>query len=146
MKIVRATLDDLQSIIKIENESFNHPFKEKDLVYEISENPFATYLLAKDELNNVIGFIDFWITFDSATINQIAVALDARRQGVATKLIEESEIILKKENVEFFTLEVRKSNQKAINLYEKCGFSKITIKEKYYENGEDAIYMAKGEI
>ena len=40
-------------------------------------------------------------------------------------------------------LEVRKSNFPAINLYLKFGFSELGIREKYYNDGEDAIIMKR---
>ena len=51
---------------------------------------------------------------------------------------------LKENEVLFSTLEVRTSNENAIKLYKKFGYEKITIKEKYYKDGEDAIYMVRG--
>ena len=44
----------------------------------------------------------------------------------------------------YLTLEVRKSNIFAIKLYESLKFERIVVKEKYYKNGEDAIYMVRG--
>ena len=41
------------------------------------------------------------------------------------------------------TLEVRKNNEKAVNLYQKHGFKTVLTKEKYYSNGDDAYYMIK---
>lgn len=145
MEFRKATIDDLSSIKEIEDESFRKPFGLKDLEYEISENPFSKYIVAVED-GIILGFINFWITFDSATINQIAVRKNSRKMGLGTKLIEFCEVIIKEEGAEFLTLEVRKSNISAISLYEKTGFTKITIKEKYYDDGEDAIFMVKGEI
>ena len=53
---------------------------------------------------------------------------------------------LKNENSEihFITLEVRISNNKAINLYKKLNFQIVNVKKNYYENKEDALYMVKG--
>ncbi len=145
MEFKIASINDIESIKLIEDESFKNPFSLEQLEYEIKENPFSKYILylVNDE---IAGFINFWITFDSATINQIAVKKAFRNRGIATKLIEYAESLLKKENVEFFTLEVRKSNEAAIKLYLKTGFMKVSEKKQYYDDGEDAIYMVKGEI
>ena len=64
--------------------------------------------------------------------------------GIASKLLEESFKILKENKVLFYTLEVREHNEKAINLYKKHGFTYVTLKEQYYSDGENAIYMMKG--
>lgn len=145
MEFKVATTDDLKVIKEIEDESFHKPFTLEELTYEIKENPFSKYILCLID-GKIIGFINFWITFDSATINQIATKKEYRNKGIATNLLEYAETLLKKENVEFFTLEVRESNVAAINLYLKFGFIKISVKKGYYDDGEDAIYMVKGEI
>lgn len=145
MEFKVATTDDLKAIKEIEDESFHKPFTLEELIYEIKENPFSKYILCLID-GKIVGFINFWITFDSATINQIATKKEYRNKGIATNLLEYAETLLKKENVEFFTLEVRESNVAAINLYLKFGFIKISVKKGYYADGEDAIYMVKGEI
>lgn len=142
--IRKAKISDLDAIKEIEDESFINPFTKVDLLYEISQNPVSNFLvLEKDGL--VVGFIDYWVTFDSATIDQIAVKKSERNQGFAKILLEKSINDLKElGEVSFFTLEVRASNEPAINLYKSFDFQKVTIKEKYYDDGEDAIYMIKG--
>ena len=144
MNIRKAKISDLEAIKEIEDESFINPFTKEDLIYEISQNPVSNFLvLEKDGL--VVGFLDYWVTFDSATIDQIAVKKSERNQGFAKILLEKSINDLKElGEVSFFTLEVRTSNEPAINLYKSFGFQKVTIKEKYYDDGEDAIYMIKG--
>lgn len=142
--IRKAKISDLEAIKEIEDESFINPFTKEDLLYEISQNPVSNFLvLEKDGL--VVGFIDYWVTFDSATIDQIAVKKSERNQGFAKILLEKSINDIKElGEVSFFTLEVRASNEPAINLYKSFDFQKVTIKEKYYDDGEDAIYMIKG--
>lgn len=144
MNIRKAKISDLEAIKEIEDESFINPFTKEDLLYEISQNPVSNFLvLEKDGL--VVGFLDYWVTFDSATIDQIAVKKSERNQGFAKILLEKTINDLKElGEVSFFTLEVRASNEPAINLYKSFDFQKVTIKEKYYDDGEDAIYMIKG--
>ncbi len=144
MNIRKAKISDLEAIKEIEDESFINPFTKEDLLYEISQNPVSNFLVLEKE-GLVVGFLDYWVTFDSATIDQIAVKKSERNQGFAKILLEKSINDLKElGEVSFFTLEVRASNEPAINLYKSFGFQKVTIKEKYYDDGEDAIYMIKG--
>ena len=49
--------------------------------------------------------------------------------------------LVKSVNVPNISLEVRKSNEKAIKLYEKYGFKYSHTREKYYRNGEDALVL-----
>ena len=91
----------------------------------------------------IIGFIDFWITFDSGCINQIAVLTGLRHKGVGFALLSDAERRLNASGVQNLTLEVRTHNKHAIALYEKSGFTGKFIKKAYYDNGDDALYMEK---
>ena len=137
-----AQINDLPSISQIEKLCFVKPYKDEELIYELKENPVSLYLVYEID-NQIVGFIDFWITFDSSTIAQIAVHPSFRRRGIALALLNEAlnECVAKKANT--MTLEVRVGNTAAIGLYEKFGFKSVVIKPHYYDNGEDAIYMVK---
>ena len=98
-----------------------------------------------EDNNYVIGFIDFWITFDSATIAQIGIRKNYRGRGLANLLMQEMIDDCYAKKVMNITLEVRASNAKAISLYKKYNFKEIVIKPHYYDNGEDAVYMVRKE-
>ena len=142
MKIRFATIDDKNDILGMEN-LFLSSFNEQQVIYELIENPTSKVLVS--EIDGIIcGFIDFWITFDSATVCQLAVKKEYQNKGVASRLLEESFKILKDNDVLFYTLEVREHNDKAISLYKKMGFEFVVLKPKYYTNGDNAIYMMRG--
>jgi ribosomal protein S18 acetylase RimI-like enzyme len=50
--------------------------------------------------------------------------------------------ILEKKDIHSITLEVNCNNAAAIKFYEKNGFEKVSVREKYYGN-EDAFLMIK---
>ena len=138
--------EDILQIMEIENLCFKTPWKRSDFLYELFTNEFSKILVI--ELSNeslglkqVCGFVDYWQTFNSATICQIAVHPDIQRQKLASALLEEVIKECRIAKVESITLEVRVSNFKAINLYKKYGFKEVIIKPQYYSDGEDAIYM-----
>ena len=71
----------------------------------------------------------------------IAVDPDLRRQGIASALLAELYARAGDEDAQF-TLEVRRSNQAAIELYERDGFRIAGLRRRYYQdNGEDALIM-----
>lgn len=73
----------------------------------------------------------------------IAVREAYRRRGIATKLMLMAMLNGNEEyNATECYLEVRVSNEPAINLYEKLGFSKVKRNFGYYMDGEDAWVMA----
>lgn len=143
-----SSLNDIDELLEIENESFVNPWKKEDLIYELTSNPLNKFLVIEID-GKIIGFIDYMITFNSATISQIAIKKEYRNKGYATNLLnkmEETFIKSGEDAVEYVTLEVRNSNINAQKLYEKNGYKKVTIKKNYYIDGEDAIYMVKGLI
>ena len=145
MKIVEATLKDFEQICEIEQACFVEPYTREQLMYEFNENPLNKILVACDE-DKIVGFVDYMITFNSATISQIAVLPNYRKKGLGSKLLEEMEKSFPKEIddvVETITLEVRESNINAISFYKKNGYEDVVIKKHYYKNGENAVYMIK---
>lgn len=144
VSIREANESDLNVILALENKYFKQPWKKTDWMYELTKNPINKVFVIEDE--NVFGFIDFMITFNSATISQIVIDEPHQHKGYAQQLLSSMESIFSKEGediVETVTLEVRESNNPAINLYKKNGYEIITKKLHYYKDGENAIYMVK---
>lgn len=136
---------DLEQVYEIEKECFINPWKFSDIEYELNGNPVNKFLVLEVD-GKIVGFNDFMITFNSATISQIAVTKAYRRNGFGSILLKEMEKCFSKEGddiVENVTLEVRASNEAAINLYKKDGYEVVVTKAHYYPDGEDAIYMVK---
>jgi ribosomal-protein-alanine N-acetyltransferase len=142
---IRAMRDeDILAVTSIEMGAFSEPWPEKEIRYELHENPVAKlYVATIDE--EVVGYLDFMITFDSATINRVAVNEGYRQKGIGQALLDKMVEVCheQKDTVEFITLEVRPSNTAAQALYLKNGWKQVTVKKGYYSNGEDAIYMIR---
>jgi [ribosomal protein S18]-alanine N-acetyltransferase len=139
---------DVQAVANLEDACFAHPWPEKEIRYEITENPVAKIYVAVDKDDDIVGYLDFMITFDSATISRLCVISDQRRKGIAQLLLDKMVEVCKKqkEPVAWITLEVRSSNEGARKLYEKNGWQKIVVKPGYYDDGEDAVYMVRSII
>lgn len=134
---------DLEVVMYLENTCFIAPWGLKELNYEINDNPVSNLWVIESSMYGVAGFVDYWITFDSATICQICVNPVFRKKGLASQMMSELIKDCKANKVRNITLEVREHNESAIRLYERFGFKKILLKEKYYTNGDNAIYMVK---
>lgn len=106
----------------------------------VSKN--SLYLLAYVE-NKCIGYICCDMLVDHADICAIAVCKNYRNKGVATLLIQEIVNICINNKFDSIFLEVRISNFKAISLYEKMGFKKISKRCNYYPDNEDAYIYKK---
>ena len=134
---------DLNVIMYLENTCFVSPWALKDLKYELNDNPVSNLWVIESETTGIVGFVDYWITFDSATICQICVNPLFRRKGLGSMMIDELVSDCKANRVRNITLEVRENNDAAIKLYEKNGFKKSLVKEAYYTNGDNAVYMIR---
>ena len=67
-----------------------------------------------------------------------------RKAGVGTLLVKRLLSLARKKGLSFVTLEVRASNEKAISLYEKCGFKPEGRRKSFYTDPkEDAIIMTR---
>ena len=133
---------DLPKVMEIEYKTFIAPWNKEQMLYELNDNQYANLAVILND-NVVVGFYDYWHTFDSATICQIAVEPMYQGHKFGSKLLEEIIKDAKAKKVRTLTLEVRKNNEKAVNLYKKYGFEQSLVKEKYYSNGDDALYMIK---
>ena len=136
---------DLNQIIKIEKEAFSNPWNIKFFKEELNYNTFSLYLTAKVD-NKVVGYTGCWFKDHAKEIHivNLAVKKEYRNNNIATYLINEIINMAKTVNYYKITLEVRASNKKAINLYNKLDFKKNKIIPNYYlDNKEDAILMIK---
>lgn len=144
LQIKELTKDRLSELLLIENEAFKSPWKEKDYLYELEENPFAYYLIMQiKETNEIIGFIGFYIKFEFAEISKIAILKKYQGLKLSKLLMADMEKRVKSAACENISLEVRKGNLKAINLYKSFEYKIVTIRKHYYDDGEDAYLMVK---
>jgi ribosomal-protein-alanine N-acetyltransferase len=140
-------VEDLEEVLEIEICSFTIPWSRNSFLYELLENQRALYLVAKNSCNKVVGYIGLWIIFDEGHITNLAVHPSARRQGAAKILLKSLIKTAQEKGIKHLTLEVRRSNLSAQELYQKLGFVHMGVRRKYYlDNNEDALIMWKGPI
>lgn len=141
------TIEELDEVLEIEKLSFSVPWSKNSFLYELLENERAVYLVAKDSFQITTGYIGMWVVFDEGHITNVAIHPQFRQRGIAQKLIQGLIETSKDRGVKHLTLEVRRSNLAAQNLYQKLGFVHMGIRRKYYlDNNEDALIMWKGPL
>ncbi len=113
-------------------------FISKDMIKsEVKNNPFAKFLVLIEN-NEVIGYIYYSEIYERVEINQFEISSIHRNCGKGNKLLKHLIELVNKD----ITLEVKKDNIAAINLYEKNGFIRKAIRKGYY-SGIDAILMER---
>lgn len=138
--IRRMTMADVDGVAAVEAATFPTPWSRDAFVSEMN-NVAARYLVAEKD-GRVIGYAGAWIILDESHITNIAVFKEERGQGIGRKLTAGLMQYLSNLGAAYATLEVRKSNMVAQNLYVSLGFIKLGVRKRYYEdNGEDALIM-----
>lgn len=136
-------LEDLDQIMEIEKEAFTTPWSRNAFAMEITENLLAKYIVAEVD-GKVAGYAGIWLIMDEGHITNIAVKKEHQGQGIGKFLIMGLIDYCKKQSIINMTLEVRKSNIIAQNLYKKYGFIDCGIRPNYYaDDHEDAVIMWK---
>jgi len=133
---------DLDSVLALERDSFHEPWTVQHFQYELKENPYGFTFVGEQD-GTILGFINFWIMFEQATINQIAVVPKYRHRGIGAVLMEDALMRMKKAGVSQINLEVRVSNKIAQAFYKKFEFKEALLKPQYYHDGEDALLMVR---
>ncbi len=129
-------------IMPIEEGSYPKPWSASVFTSELemARRGERTYLVAKRS-GNLVGYAGAMYVLDDAHITNIAVRPMAKRRGVGTRLLAELAWAARDRGCLAVTLEVRVSNASAQELYRRFGFAPAGIRQRYYENTEDAIVM-----
>jgi len=128
--------DDISLINELEKE-----FSNIKVLDDFNKNIFSKYFIYKEK-SNIIAYINYYDLYERFEIANIEVKEEFRNQKIGSKLIEHLLEIAKDKKVENITLEVNVNNIYAIKLYEKYGFVKVAIREKYYD-GVDGYLMER---
>ena len=143
-----ATVEALPDILQIEEACFSAPWTRKMLEAELSGNPFAYFLLAKQapqgEVGSVsiVGYLCFWVVFEEVRLMNLAVIESMRHKGIAKALVMQALEMGLAQEARCAVLELRASNHAAHALYRSLGFRDVTTRSTYYTNPiEDALLM-----
>ncbi|AWR97125.1 GNAT family N-acetyltransferase [Acidianus sulfidivorans JP7] len=141
--ITDASEEDLPQIYNIEVESFDNPYPYsllKAYLYIAS----GLYLVAKDDNNNILGYIIGIIQYKvRGHIVSIAVKKEYRNKGVGNMLIKEIEKRFLAYNCSYSYLEVMITNYSAIFFYRYNNYYIIFTRKNYYGRGKHAYIMIK---
>ena len=143
--IIRAIREeDVRQIHEIETLCFATPRSEESILHDVKENVVARWLVMDDGEGRVLAYAGMWFVLDEAHVCNVAVHPDYRGRGYGKQIFEALEMLAVENSMAMMTLEVRRSNTVAQNLYHACGFLDVGYRKRYYEdNKEDALIMYK---
>jgi ribosomal-protein-alanine N-acetyltransferase len=149
VEIRDAIARDLAGISEIERMAYATPWSLKSFERELTL-PFSKILVANLKpvrpmdactTEAMVGFLCRWLVADECHILNVAVHPKHRRRGVGLLLLNTTIAEATAKQASCVTLEVRRANVAARQLYRKLKFEERRLRKHYYGPGEDAIVM-----
>ncbi|HEX2871088.1 MAG TPA: ribosomal protein S18-alanine N-acetyltransferase [Polyangiaceae bacterium] len=90
----------------------------------------------------VVGFLLAWRAADELHLTDLGVTAAARRRGIARQLLADLRGLGAQHESRVILLEVRESNEPALELYRVLDFVELDRRARYYpDTDEDAVVM-----
>lgn len=142
IEIKPLATEHVPQIAQLETVCFSDPWSERSIASELN-NRLSLWLVATCG-ETVVGYVGSQIVLGEADMMNLAVAPEYRRAGLGERLVNALIAALKERDCHCLILEVRASNDAAINLYNKLGFVQVGRRPNYYFHPkEDALILRK---
>ena len=134
--------DDLKQVMEIEVQAYSHPWTLG--IFKDCVRGYRCWVAMQEE--GIVGYAVLMMAPGEAHVLNLCVKPDQQRKGIGRALLRLLEKSSAQGGVDMLLLEVRRSNQSAIDLYEDEGFHELGVRKAYYpadDGREDAIIFAK---
>ena len=135
--------DDLEAVIAIEQTAYSHPWTRGNFRDALASGYWAQCLRVHDEL---LGYVVAMAGVQEAHLLNITVAPARQRQGWAQMMLDALSLWSRRQQGEWLWLEVRESNRRALQVYERYGFRRVGLRKDYYpadrQQREHAVVMS----
>lgn len=143
LRFAPMQVNDLPEVLVIENDVYPHPWTRGNFLDSLYSGYQAWTL--RDEAGALVGYFMLMLAVDEAHLLNISVRRDLHGHGIGRLQLDKVIALAKENGMTSVLLEVRPSNQRALAVYQRYGFSKIGQRKGYYPAGgntrEDAIVM-----
>ena len=134
---------DVPLLKQIEEQAYDFGWSKGNFVDALNEN-----YIAKALINNsvMVGYYFWQKVLDECHLLNFTIASERQRKGLGNWMLSQLLVSLRAKSITAIYLEVRPSNDTAISLYSKFGFSIIGRRKNYYpgkESREDALVMKR---
>lgn len=134
---------DLPDVVALEESVYPHPWSMANFVDSLNSNYEAWVL--RDQHGDLLGYFLLMAIVDEAHLLNVAVSAERQGQGLGRLLLNQAVACARGLGMESVLLEVRPSNTRALQIYERYGFKHIGRRKGYYpaanQQREDAIVM-----
>ena len=138
-----AAVDDLETVLAIEKVAQPVGAWTRESFLAEFDKPYSRFLVLTDDETDskLVGYLVYWVLFEEASLQTIAVDLPSRGLGFAQSMLRHLVVDAVRQGAKRVNLEVRKSNAPALHLYQKLGFTVSQVRKNFYSDGEDAYQM-----
>lgn len=138
-QIAEFTPEMAADIAEIERNCFSSPWSAEAIISSYEFN--TTFFIALSS-QKIVGYCGVQSITNEGYITNIAVLPGYRNNGIGKALFKRIVEFCTQNRLYLLSLEVRKSNQTAIHLYETFGLSNMGVRKNFYTNPtEDAVIM-----
>lgn len=137
----RATMDDLDALVGLELACFSTPWSEASLREDLQDPDHKSYYVAQTTSGAVVAYMGLARVLDEGQISNIAVFPTWQGQGIGEGLLSYVIKNLRGPTISVIYLEVRQSNEKAIKLYTKLGFTIDGVRKDFYTHPKEDAYL-----
>lgn len=138
-------LSDLDQVLAIEVTAYPHPWSRGNFVDSLVAGYHARCLVEADD--RLIAYMLAMASLDELHLLNITVAPDQQGRGHALRLLEALVEQARLQPATCLWLEVRPSNVRARQLYERFGFEQVGVRRAYYPAAqgqrEDALVLRR---
>ena len=139
MTLRKGRESDLENVLSIEINAYEKPYWNQNMLIEVLANKTDKRLWIYEVDNDVVGFIIDMRYKDEISLLNIAINKYLQGMGHGLKMLKK--YIKSLSGKYSIYLEVNKKNIKALNMYTKLNFKRVSIRKSYYTDGGDAITM-----
>ena len=141
VQVRRLTPEDVDAVVAIETDTFTSPWR-RETFLDLVDRPALELLVLEDRQAGIIGYAVLWCILDQGELANMAVIPGFRGRGLGAFLLSQVLERARERGIDTVFLEVRASNQEAVRLYTRFGFSEVGLRRGYYEHPkEDARVM-----
>ena len=125
MTLREMMVEDLDQVMEIEQDLFRVPWTREGYFTFLTRND-AMFLVV-EEKGQILAYCGLLMVLDEGDVTNVAVRRDRQKEGIGNFLIESLIHLAEGLGVTTIHLEVRQSNETALRLYERNGFTRDGI-------------------
>jgi [ribosomal protein S18]-alanine N-acetyltransferase len=126
--------EDIDAVVAIEQTLYSAPWSAGNFRDSLAAGYSAWVLrdVRLAEAHPLLGYFLLMCAIDEAHLLNVSVALPYQRSGFGLSLINKAVEVARSCRARVMILEVRPSNHRAIDIYERYGFEQIGLRPGYY--------------